>query len=82
MSSVFHSFQDLCAHLAVGGAVSNLDESCPEAICSMHNGELYFLDGTKANLPIGNENYGQFRKISDSELLKIARSLSQYFKSQ
>ncbi len=38
----FKNMQELMTHLVNGGAITNLDDSCPDCWVSFYNGELRF----------------------------------------
>lgn len=55
--SNFKNMQELINHLHSGGAITNLDDSCPNCWVSLYNGNLYYPDCSEPVTNIGEPTH-------------------------
>lgn len=53
-TSNFTNMKDLMAHLLSGGAITNMDDSCPNCWVSFYQGNLHYPDKEEPLINLGN----------------------------
>ncbi len=53
-NNFFNNMEELMAHLLNGGAITNLDDSCPNCWVSFYNGNLHYPDRQEAVVDLGS----------------------------
>lgn len=50
----FNNMQELMTHLLNGGAITNMDDSCPDCWVSFYDGNLHYPDRKEPVVDLGN----------------------------
>jgi hypothetical protein len=72
----FENLEQLMKYMVTGGAISNLEASCPEAFIVLYKGDLRFITGEICSNVLTNESSKNYRPIPMKELMRFTYRLA------